>query len=337
MKRLATFIFLLSWVGCSFALSLRPDAPSHYVVKSGDTLWDIAHTFLEKPWEWEELWKNNPQLPDPDHIYPGTVIDMRNVNGKSYLSMSGRGTRVLVPTAQKQPLLNPIPPLELSLVRPFISQNQVYSQDLLKNAPYVVGFSDQHLISSDGDHIYVKDLRGHPNENFAIFREDGRFYDVKHRAILGYNAAYIGNALMVKPGNPSTLVIDASKNRVEIGDRIMPIPRENNSLYFYPHPPRCKLTTAIIHIVEGIAIAGSNQIVVLDKGRAEGMDSGSVLAIVDEGDLVVDPVYHDHRVKLPNEQIGELMVFRAFDHVSYALVMESLRPAHIGDLASNPH
>ena len=336
MKRFTACVLLLGVMSNALALSLRADAPARYVVKPGDTLWSISKTYLDKPWEWEELWKNNPQFSDPNQIYPGAVIEMHRTPNSTYLALANRGTRVLVPHAIKESIDHPIPPLELTAIRPFISLNQVFTEDLLPTAPYVVGTADEHLILGNGDHIYVKDLRGRPNENFAIYREDGRFYDKAHRAIIGYNAAFIANAIMVRPGNPATLVISNAHNGVRIGDRIMPMPRENNSMFFYPHKPRCPITASIVHIIDAIEEGGTHNIVVLDKGQQEGIDKGAVLSLVDEGNVVIDPVYHDRKVKMPDEVTGEVMVFRSFDHVSYALVMNSVRPAQLGDLARNP-
>ena len=51
--------------------NIRTDAPQHYEVKPGDTLWDISALFLKDPWMWPQLWRENPQVENPDLIYPG--------------------------------------------------------------------------------------------------------------------------------------------------------------------------------------------------------------------------------------------------------------------------
>ena len=82
-------------VGASFLLAqpvlsdvLRADHPEQYVVVKGDTLWDISARFLEKPWLWPQIWKKNPQVQNPDLIYPGDSIRLTYVDGKPYLTVN---------------------------------------------------------------------------------------------------------------------------------------------------------------------------------------------------------------------------------------------------------
>ena len=75
---------------------LNPQHPESYVVVTGDTLWDISGKFLRFPWRWMELWRNNPQIENPNLIYPGDVIAVRLVDGKPVAEIvrGGAMTRV---------------------------------------------------------------------------------------------------------------------------------------------------------------------------------------------------------------------------------------------------
>lgn len=53
---------LVTFVAHADVLRMRDDAPQEYVVKSGDTLWDISAMFLEDPWRWPELWQHNEEV-----------------------------------------------------------------------------------------------------------------------------------------------------------------------------------------------------------------------------------------------------------------------------------
>ena len=67
---------LLTVATYAVAAELRGGHPDSYVVKRGDTLWDIAGTFLRKPWLWPEIWQANPQIKNPHLIYPGDVVSL---------------------------------------------------------------------------------------------------------------------------------------------------------------------------------------------------------------------------------------------------------------------
>ena len=66
---------------------LKQQHPDRYIVKKGDTLWDIAGMFLNKPWLWPEIWQINPQVANPHLIYPGDELELIYLDGKPRLRM----------------------------------------------------------------------------------------------------------------------------------------------------------------------------------------------------------------------------------------------------------
>ncbi|MBW8901045.1 MAG: peptidoglycan-binding protein, partial [Massilia sp.] len=42
------------------------------------------------------------------------------------------------------------------------------------------------------------------------------------------------------------------------------------------------------------------------------------------------------KLRLPDEQYGELFIFRVFNHVAYGLVMQVRAPVQVGDVARSP-
>src|SRR5512138_3145655 len=90
-------------------IPLTADAPDEYVVKPGDTLWDISKVFLRDAWYWPEIWHVNPQIQNPHLIYPGDVLRLVYIDGQPRLTLADRaqggdGTRRLSPQVRREPL-----------------------------------------------------------------------------------------------------------------------------------------------------------------------------------------------------------------------------------------
>src|SRR5678815_2184834 len=124
------------------AVEMRGDHPDTYVVKRGDTLWDIAGRFLKRPWLWPEIWQANPQIANPHLIYPGDVISL------AYLDRLG-----VQPGPRQDAPINAIP---LSDVERFLKDLHVVDQ--FDQMPYVVGLEDDRLRSSHGQVAYIRGI-----------------------------------------------------------------------------------------------------------------------------------------------------------------------------------
>lgn len=334
-KILLIFACLLISLPAS-AISIKAKHPKRYVVQEGDSLWSIADEFLDKPWEWEKLWKHNPHIKNPDQIYPGAVIEFHNGKGKPYLSMSRRARVKLSPQTHRRELASPIPPVPIELVKPFFNNSLVFDEPIPNSVPYVVGFADDRLIGGDDSHIFVTLLRGGRHQSYSIYRPAGPIRDPNTTQRLGYAGIHIADVKVVKPGEPATVVPSHMNQAIHIGDKLILQHPEKFTLDFYPHAPRLAVDAQVIHIFDGIARAGNNQVVILSRGRLHGLQPGDVVVAIRPGKKVVDPVMKKRWIKLPDEQVAELMVFRTFKRVSFALSMKTWSPLHIKDHVINP-
>ena len=356
------------------AVEMRGDHPDTYVVKRGDTLWDIAGRFLKRPWLWPEIWQANPQIANPHLIYPGDVISL------AYLDRLGvqPGPRVGAP-------INAIP---LSDVEPFLKDLRVV--DEFEQMPYVVGLEEDRLRSSRGQLAYARGIAGAaPGTRYAVVRPTQRYtrldrvaccdlfhnddLDFRGRTILDtqnywtdavvgdHGKELLGYELMrVNVGTvtrgevggieASTLLLDEEGREVRVGDRLIPVDPLQYDLQFFPHPPKQQMEygrVRVIAVADMLSAGGPRDVVAISAGAREGVDNGTVFSIWRAGSNVVDKVEYGpdrtedsvsykSKVRLPDEFAGHVMVFRTFDKVSYGLVMESIKPTRVGYELKHP-
>lgn len=161
--------------------------------------------------------------------------------------------------------------------------------------------------------------------------------------ILGYEAIHVADAVMETPGDPATLIVTGAKRELLGGDRLFPVADEEFLSNFMPRAPSGDVSGQIISVVDGVSQIGQYQVVVLDLGQRNGIQSGHVMAVYQRGTTIKDPYAkpafdgsEETTVRLPDERAGTIMVFRPYERFSYALVMEATRSMHVYDAVKNP-
>ena len=136
---------------------------------------------------------------------------------------------------------------------------------------------------------------------------------------------------------PATVDVVSSKEEMKAGDRLLPEPPREYRNYV-PHAPDLPVEARVVRVHgDAVRYAGQNQIVVIKKGLRDGIEIGHVLALLSAGPAVVDKTEKRREtIRLPDERNGVAMVFRPFERVSYALVMEITSPVQVGDKLVNP-
>ncbi|MFN2349066.1 MAG: LysM peptidoglycan-binding domain-containing protein, partial [Thioalkalivibrio sp.] len=321
---------------------VRESAPERYVVQRGDTLWDIATTFLRDAWYWPEIWYVNPQIPNPHLIYPGDVITLFYIDGQPRLMVDGgprvRPTHRLSPQVRAEelpPALDvPIQSLHQFLVRP-----RVVTEEQLDQAAYILASQDDRLVFGANDRVYVRGLDdGQQGTRYSIFRKGGALNDPVTGELLGFEAIPVGDAEMLREGDPATMHITRSDREALKGDRLLPLDNSDQDFVFTPHSPPAHVNGQVISLFDAISQIARYQVAVINLGERNGIEQGHVLATYQSGRVVTDNIASERgeSVTLPDERIGLMMVFRTFEKVSYALVMESTRPIQEGYSLRHP-
>jgi len=348
---------------------LAPNAPDSYTVKSGDTLWAISGLFLKSPWRWPELWGMNIQeVRNPHRIFPGQQLFLDKSNGRARLRMGqapegeapSQTVRVSPRTRYETLADTSIPTLQTNLIEPFLAEPVIVNQGVLESAPRIVATQEGRVLLSRGDRAYARgtaqapliEARDKPLD-FRVFRNATALRDPVTRAVLGYEAQYVGKATLIRGESstdvktrdgksesvpvPATIDIVASKEEMRAGDRLLPEP-PRQLVSYVPRAPETKVDGAVVSMYgSAVASAAQNQIVVINKGTADGIESGHVLAILKDGQGLVDRTGDKPTaIKLPDERNGLLMVFRPFEKLSYALILEITDGVKVGDRVVNP-
>lgn len=341
--RVATTILLtLSVVYGAVAqdLQLRNNHPEEYVVVKGDTLWDISATFLHNPWMWPEIWHVNQQIANPHLIYPGDVIKLIYIDGQPRLTVGRRGGKFegkLSPSVRVVPLGDAIPAIPLDVVDAFLNKNRVVDKAMMEAAPYVVAGQEQRLILANGDKVYVRGELTEGIGNYNIYRLGRPYIDPISEEILGYSALDIGSVKVSGVHQQvASMTVTRSTEEVRIGDRVLPDEERALQSTFFPSAPTDQnISGMVIGMDKGLTKAGKMDVIVLNLGERNGIADGNVLAIYKEGKLIKDQV-GGGTVQLPEERVGLAMVFRTFDKLSYALVLETEQPISPRDKLYSP-
>ncbi len=338
---------------------LAPNAPDHYTIVRGDTLWGISSLFLKSPWRWPELWgMNKDEIKNPHLIYPGQTLYLERSGDRARLRLSqangpSRDTVKLTPCMEQAPggsdelikvkpctrgeslAAKAIPAIPSHVIEPFLSQPLVVEAHALDNAPRVMAAQEGRVYMGSGDTAYVRGITDEAATDYFVYRPAKPIKDPETRKILAYEAVYLGTAKLVRPGEPATFIILNSKEEIGIGDRLVKIERPAQVNYI-PHAPENDIRGRVVSIYGGVKQAGSNQVIAISTGRAQGLEVGDVLALYRTGNKVKDRTDRNRQVKLPNEQYGVLFVFRIFDKIAYGLVMNVRLPVEIGDTVQKP-
>jgi hypothetical protein len=323
-----------------------PNAPDQHQVVRGDTLWDISGKFLEHPWCWPQVWGlNRDQIRDPHWIYPGQIVYFDRAAGRLRLGNPTDGSGSGIPTVRLSPTVrtqglgkDAIPAIPSGKIEPFLSQPLIVEEGELNQTPRIMATSEQHVYLGKNDRAYVRgDLKG--GTSFQVFRPGTPLKDPVTKNIIGYEAAYLGTVKLDRAAKADdeahAFTVVSSKEEMGEGDRLLPVP-PTPILNYVPHPPEQLVEATVISIYGGVAQAGQNQVVTINRGLKDGLDLGTVLQLYRAGRVVADRTDGKKPVKLPDEEYGTLFIFRLFKNVSYGLVMQVRDAVRIGDAAKSP-
>jgi hypothetical protein len=342
-------------------LVLAPGVPERYVVQKGDTLWSIAGRYLKDPWRWPEIWRlNRQEVKNPHWIYPGDVVVFQRGSGTGAtatpprLVLERENVRVS-PMVRASPLdadaIQSIPPGD---IEPYLSRPLITGPEGLYDAAYIIAGRDSRVIRGEGDLVYVTGIDRNAGDAWNLYRPGKKLTAWNQPdVVLGWEQRFLGTAKVERFGDVSTVRIVTAREEILMGDLLVPAPREQ-IVNYVPHAPDKPVSGRIIQIDRDSTEAGRGWLVTLDKGKSDGIDVGTVLAISRVLPPIPDPrpstepyrilrfldqttVYRPESfLDLPPERSGLLFVYRVFDTVSFAILLNTSEPINVGDVVHQP-
>ena len=326
--------------------ALKAGAPQVYVVKKGDTLWDISKRFLKNPVRWPEIWASNKHVKNPHWIFPGDRLLMCTYNGRPIIGKDeGDGCEGIIrrytggtklqPQVRIESLNNAIPVIPLEYIQHWLERTSIVAPESIQSTPYILGTADQCVLAAKGQTVYARGNGLEIGQRYAVYRE-GEPYMLTGANGKKFNAGLeliqVAAGVAVRGENDITTLelTDTYNSEVRRGDRVLPEYDPMLPTLFYPTNAEDVVAGGqVVRVMGSIGTAAKNSVVTIDRGSLQGVQVGHVFSINQKGEVVTDPKTKE-RVQLPGQRIGNVMVFKSFEHLSYAYVLDSELPIKVG-------
>jgi hypothetical protein len=319
---------------------LNENVPSEYIVKKGDTLWDISGKFLKSPYHWEKLLEKNNQIENPDLIYPDDIIYLsKNKNGETVLKVkrkSVRKTLIMTPSKKYEEFRKPIPTIDFEKLSNFVKDIKIIKRDDFMKKPYIIASEDDNLLIQKGTNIFSRGDEIDPSYVglYGIYKLKGIVKNKKSEYI-GHEVERVGIAKLISMGDKlKKLKVLEVDGEITKKDRIMKYTDNKNIKISLSYPE--KEIEANILLIEGaIANASIYDTIVIDKGLDENLVIGNLLELNKKGLKATDPETGEI-LQLTNKPYGEIMLLRVDETTSVGIILSATDRVSSKDLLLTP-
>ena len=329
---------------------IKADAPNRYIVKKGDTLWDISGKYLDSPWRWKDIWATNKQIRNPHLIYPKDVIILCVIKGQKLVGIdTGEGCAGLEKaidapapaTPVVQNVAGSIPAIPLAAIEAWLDRVIIVNPDDYRATPYVLASKSKNILTGAGSKIYTKGIPLIVGQRYGVYREGEPYIDPVSKRVIGLEVTQVASGIVTDVTSNGVSSIELQKSfgqEVREGDHVFAEVGQYLPPMFYPKPATVSRGGRVIRVMSSISSVGRDGVVAINLGTNQGASAGDVLSVFQKGALVQDNIGEPKgsAVRLPSEEIGHLMVFKAFDNISYAYVLDAEAPIHTDDLLLPP-
>lgn len=309
-------------------LSIKENKPSFYTVVKGDTLWGISGMYLENPEMWSYLWQVNPDVTNPNLIHPGDKLHLSwrygqpNLKAKPTVKLSPR-VRVI----KRQPT----PVIDEGIVLPYLESLLLLNKNKVAKSSRVLGTSSGLKLLSQQALLYVSGHQTH--KAWGLYRIVNEFS--RDEQVMVAVKKIASATLAISDEEFSGLVVDDQRQEILVDDIALPFVEEQQEVVdiaLTPKPAPFGLETHILGAFDDVHFAANGQVVVIDRGRDDGLTKGSHFSLFNQGAKVIAKssasehlqLAIQNKIILPDSRVGHLMVIQAYESISLAVVMGSI-------------
>ncbi len=327
--------------------ALTETRPRQHVVEQGDTLWYISNTYLIDPFYWPRIWEINRHIPNPDLIYPGTVIFLPAPGVLETFEAAVPPVEEMqqeLPVGAEQPPLEPLAPRrptftellpEERVQEPYMmaSVGYILAKDLEKTGS-LIGVKDNKIMIGEGDTVYIKPDSSHSFEKGDVlltYRKVRKVYHPKTGRYLGNLIVVLGR-LDVRgvEGGIATARVTKSYHAIYGEDPVALIDVLDLPLLDPSSGEGLDLQGYVVDIRQDKALIAQYDVVYIDRGVQDGIGRGSAFKVVREGKRT--SLFSAGRgVRLPSRTIGELEVIMVTEKTATAKIRKSSEAIQRGD------
>ncbi|MBI5560082.1 MAG: LysM peptidoglycan-binding domain-containing protein [Deltaproteobacteria bacterium] len=322
----------------------------YHTVESGDTLWDISGKYLKDPFKWPGLWKNNPQIKNPDLIYPGDIVRITPEGIEVF--REGLPVTKLPPEAEEEGEVPVLPVVKLEgesagkAEKPPVEKGEKPAEKIASEHMARGGFVTKEELGVSGVILKAKDdqkLNLHNDDivflsfkepggvkaadRFTVFKEGGKIYHPRTGRYVGKTIENLGNLIVIGVGDTIVGRIDVSYREIPVGAKLTPYIKPATEVTVAPAEKDVK--GVIITGLEGKSELSENDIVYIDRGFEDGLKEGNILDIYRDRGKVKDP-FKRKKVKLPPETVGRVLVVNARAKGSTAIILKGVEVIYPG-------
>lgn len=340
-----------------------------YLVKEGDTLWDISTSVMKDPFLWPRLWKDNKYIINPDLIYPGNVIILPGEEiavteiapepikeapkeaepvKKTEEAPAPVAEEAAPPVEEEAAAPAAEPEVARKEARPFTlegvgvlsDETLLFSSGFvvsrLEDKGVIIGSWDKKVILSDNDVIYIN-RKNNPaianGDKYTVYKVVRQVIHPITEKKVGYLVKILGVVQITDvKKDVATGAIIRSFDYIGYGDKLMPYKKAavTDELLKEKASAR-KLRGYIVEVKDEKIQNAQLDVVYIDKGTRDGVTIGERFVVVRPG-LKTSKYSPGEGMKLPGQIVGELKVLSVQEGTAAALILNSVRTITKGDI-----